>query len=83
MNQTNNSEKNHLSASKPNLGLVVTHAGVLSLIQDSGRFGAFNLGLTNGGPADLQAFYWANRLCGNELNASAIEISIGGLALTA
>ncbi len=65
------------------LGLVVTQAGVLSLVQDGGRFGAFNLGLTNGGPADLQAFYWANRLCGNELNTSAIEVSIGGLALTA
>lgn len=65
------------------MGLLVTHAGVLSLIQDGGRFGVFNLGLTNGGPADSLAFYWANRLCGNELNASAIEVSIGGLGLTA
>jgi len=67
----------------PETGLLVTNAGVLSLVQDAGRFGAFNLGLTNGGPADIQAFYWANRLCGNELNTSAIEVSIGGLALTA
>jgi len=65
------------------IGLLVTNAGVLSLVQDGGRFGAFSLGLTNGGPADSLAFYWANRLCGNELNTSAIEISIGGLALTA
>ena len=63
-------------------GLMVTNAGVLSLIQDGGRYGAFNLGLTNGGPADSLAFYWANRLCGNDLNATAIEISIGGLSLT-
>jgi len=41
------------------------------------------LGLTNGGPVDTLAFYWANRLCGNELNATAIEISLGGLQLTA
>jgi biotin-dependent carboxylase-like uncharacterized protein len=65
------------------LGLKVTSAGVLSLIQDAGRYGAFNLGLTNGGPADPLAFYWANRLCGNELNSTVIEISLGGLELTA
>jgi biotin-dependent carboxylase-like uncharacterized protein len=74
---------NSLSTNNNDIGFVVTQAGVLSLIQDLGRFGAFNLGLTNGGPADLQAFYWANRLCGNELNTTAIEISIGGLGLIA
>jgi len=72
-----------MASTNTDLGLVVTQAGILSLVQDGGRFGAFNLGLTNGGPADLQAFYWANRLCGNELNTSAIEVSIGGLVLTA
>ena len=70
-------------ASNNALGLLVTNAGVLSLVQDSGRYGAFNLGLTNGGPADSLAFYWANRLCGNELNSTAIEVSLGGLELTA
>jgi biotin-dependent carboxylase-like uncharacterized protein len=71
--------------SKPALttGLLVQHGGMLSLIQDTGRFGAFNIGLTNGGPVDLLAFQWANRLCNNKLNATAIEISIGGLALIA
>jgi biotin-dependent carboxylase-like uncharacterized protein len=64
-------------------GLLVEHPGMLSLIQDAGRFGAFNIGLTNGGPVDLLAFHWANRLCSNELNATAIEISIGGLTLIA
>lgn len=66
-----------------NRGFVVTNAGILSLVQDAGRFGAFNLGFTNGGPADLCAFYWANRLCGNDANATVIEVSLGGLALTA
>ncbi|GAW97274.1 MULTISPECIES: biotin-dependent carboxyltransferase family protein [Colwellia] len=65
------------------LGFLVTNAGVLSLVQDAGRFGAFNLGLTNGGPADSLAFYWANSLCGNALNATVIEISLGGLQLIA
>jgi biotin-dependent carboxylase-like uncharacterized protein len=72
-----------MTENKQSLGLNVTNAGVLSLIQDAGRYGAFNLGLTNGGPADATAFYWANRLCGNELNATTIEISLGGLQLMA
>jgi len=65
------------------LGFIVKRAGLLSLIQDEGRFGAFNLGLTNGGPIDKLAFHWANRLCSNELNVSVIEVSVGGLALIA
>ncbi|MCJ8320864.1 MAG: biotin-dependent carboxyltransferase family protein [Colwellia sp.] len=61
---------------------------MLSLIQDAGRFGTNNLGLTNGGPVDMPAFYWANRLLGNHLltnkaNSSVIEISLGGLVLIA
>jgi biotin-dependent carboxylase-like uncharacterized protein len=72
-----------MTIGKNALGFIVTNAGVLSLIQDAGRFGAFNLGLTNGGPADSLAFYWANRLCRNELGATAIEISLGGLELIA
>ena len=55
----------------------------MSLVQDAGRVGAFNIGLTNGGPADTLAFYWANKLCGNEHNSAAIEVSLGGLQLTA
>ena len=69
-------------------GFIVKQAGMLSLIQDTGRFGYYNIGLTNGGPIDLEAFQWANRLCSkqlssNELNATAIEISVGGLTLIA
>jgi biotin-dependent carboxylase-like uncharacterized protein len=63
--------------------LLVTKPGMLSLLQDGGRYGAFNVGLTNGGPLDKTAFHWANRLCGNELNSTAIEVSIGGLAVVA
>lgn len=66
-----------------NQGFIIRNSGMLSLLQDGGRFGAFNLGLTNGGPLDLPAFYWANRLCSNELNSCAIEISVGGLVLCA
>jgi len=68
---------------KENQGLLIKKPGMLSLLQDSGRFGSFNIGLTNGGPVDLSSFHWANRLCSNELNDCAIEISVGGMVLSA
>ena len=68
---------------KVKLGFLVKKPGVLSLIQDAGRFGSSHIGLTNGGPIDLPAFYWANRLCGNQTNTSTIEVTVGGLALIA
>ena len=62
-------------------GLTVKQPGLLSLLQDRGRYGAHNLGLTTGGPLDFIAFDWANRLLGNDANATCIEIGFGGLAL--
>lgn len=62
-------------------GFQVIKPGVLSLIQDGGRFGFYNLGLTNGGALDMDALRWGNRLCGNPMDAAGIEISIGGLVL--
>lgn len=69
--------------SLPQTGLTVLQPGILSLLQDAGRFGQHAIGLTNGGPLDRTSFNWANRLCGNEENTCAIEASIGGLALKA
>ncbi len=61
----------------------VIQPGVMALLQDGGRFGQHRIGLTTGGPLDQEAFQWANRLCGNDVNATTIEISIGGLVLEA
>jgi biotin-dependent carboxylase-like uncharacterized protein len=61
----------------------VLQPGLLSLIQDLGRFGQHNIGLTTGGPLDSEAFLWANRLLHNAPNACAIEVSFGGLQLLA
>jgi biotin-dependent carboxylase-like uncharacterized protein len=69
--------------SPPNSGFKVLQPGLRSLIQDSGRFGQHSIGLTTGGPLDKLSFDWANRLCGNEANAAAIEISFGGISLEA
>lgn len=62
-------------------GFKIIQPGLLSLLQDRGRYGAHNLGLTSGGPLDLLAFAWANRMLANPLNATCVEISFGGLKL--
>ena len=64
-------------------GLLVRQPGLMTLIQDAGRFGQHGIGLTVGGPLDGDAFYWANRLCGNAGSEAALEVSFGGLALEA
>ena len=63
--------------------LLVKKPGVLSLLQDAGRFGHHRIGLTNGGPVDAPAMYIANKLVGNAPEATAIECSVGGLELEA
>jgi len=65
------------------LGFKVVQPGLLTLVQDAGRFGHHRIGLTTGGPLDGQAFKWANRLLGNDNNASVLEVSVGGLVLLA
>ena len=64
-------------------GFSVKQPGLLSLLQDRGRYGAHNLGLTTGGPLDHLAFDWANRLIGNDANSTCVEIAFGGLSLEA
>ena len=62
-------------------GFQVIQPGIFSLIEDAGRFGLHGIGLTNGGPLDRDAFRWANRLCGDQQSAAAIEITVGGLVI--
>ena len=64
-------------------GFSVKQPGLLSLLQDRGRYGAHKLGLTTGGPLDFTAFDWANRLLENDANATCLEVSFGGLQLQA
>lgn len=63
--------------------LRIISPGVLSLLQDAGRFGQGQLGLTQGGPLDQHSFRWANTLVGNPINTTLIEHSVGGLIVQA
>ncbi|MFV8816211.1 biotin-dependent carboxyltransferase family protein [Haliea sp. E17] len=65
------------------MSLRVIQPGMLSLLQDRGRFGRHRLGLTTGGPLDPVAFDYGNRLLQNDANTTAVEISFGGLQLEA
>lgn len=64
-------------------GLLVERSTPLILLQDGGRFGSRQLGVTQGGAADWISLSWANWLLGNALDAAAIEITLGGLSLIA
>lgn len=65
------------------MSMTVLQGGVLSLLQDRGRYGFHRLGLTNGGPLDGEAFHYCNRLLQNTPGSTAVEISVGGLQLEA
>ncbi|PKH07982.1 biotin-dependent carboxyltransferase family protein [Moritella sp. Urea-trap-13] len=59
----------------------VIKPGIHSLIQDLGRFGYQHLGITPGGPADLHAYLWANKILSNSSNMASIEIHYGLMTL--
>lgn len=64
-------------------GFAVAAPGILSLIEDEGRPGRADLGVTASGAADARAAREANRLVGNDRAAAVIECAGGGLAVTA
>jgi antagonist of KipI len=59
----------------------VIDPGLFSIVQDLGRHGYQRNGLSVSGAADKYSLRFGNLLLGNELNASAIEITLFGLHL--
>jgi biotin-dependent carboxylase-like uncharacterized protein len=55
--------------------------GIHTTLQDEGRTGYQHVGISPSGAADKYAFYWANKLAGNQLNQTAIEIFLGNVQL--
>lgn len=64
-------------------GFLVENGGVQSSIQDAGRRGFSDIGLTQSGAMDEMAFGYANFLVGNAFNTPAIEIALGGASFKA
>ena len=63
--------------------LVVTAPGLQALVQDLGRPGFGDLGVSAAGAADQQSARQANRLVGNEPGAAVVENLLGGLTVLA
>jgi biotin-dependent carboxylase-like uncharacterized protein len=57
-------------------GFKVIHAGVLSSIQDQGRYGQTHLGITQSGAMDEYAYLWSQKLLHNH-HCNALEVMVG------
>jgi len=64
-------------------GFFVENPGVQCSIQDAGRRGISDIGLTQSGAMDEVAFGYANLLVGNPFNSATIEIALGGASFRA
>ncbi|MFD1213307.1 carboxyltransferase domain-containing protein, partial [Arthrobacter sp. GCM10027362] len=68
---------------RPAHGVVVLSPGLQTTIQDLGRPGFADLGVTASGALDRGALRRANRLAGNPAGAAGLETVLGGLVLEA
>ncbi len=65
------------------MGLKVIRPGMLTTIQDAGRWGRQESGVPVAGPMDWYSFRLANRLVGNDDGAALLEITLIGPELEA
>lgn len=63
--------------------LTVLKPGALSTIQDRGRYGFMQQGMTEGGAMDAYSAACANALCDNTLDCAVLEVTFGGLEVRA
>ena len=63
------------------MNAVVTRAGFLTSVQDLGRTGFRQFGVSTSGALDPFALRVANLLVGNDEGAAGLEITLGGLQL--
>lgn len=59
--------------------LSIINGGMLSTVQDLGRFGVMKDGFTQSGAMDQYSMKLANALCGNEPNSPVIEMTALGI----
>jgi antagonist of KipI len=56
----------------------VVKPGLLTTVQDRGRWGAQSFGVSVSGPMDLYSHRLANALAGNDADAATLEVTISG-----
>ena len=64
------------------MGIIVGNPGIQTTVQDEGRFGYQQFGVSPAGPMDTQSFYLANILAGNQKSEGALEMTFSGPELT-
>lgn len=67
----------------PQVGLTVLRPGLLTTVQDLGRWGSQALGVPVAGPMDTFAHRLANALVGNAADAATLEVTLLGPELRA
>lgn len=60
------------------MGIVIENPGILTTVQDEGRFGYQQFGVSPAGPMDTKSFYIANILAGNNRTEGALEMTFQG-----
>lgn len=63
------------------MGIKVENGGILTTVQDEGRFGYQAYGVSTSGAMDSHAFHIANILVGNQMTEGALEMTFTGPAL--
>lgn len=63
------------------MGIVVENPGIQTTVQDEGRFGYQQFGVSPAGPMDAWSFYLANILVGNDRKEGALEMTFSGPTL--
>ena len=64
-------------------GLEAIKSGILTTVQDSGRHGYMDYGITQSGAMDIYAYNWLNMLLRNPQNTNCLEIVFGNVELKA
>lgn len=60
------------------MGIVIENPGILTTVQDEGRFGYQQFGVSPAGPMDTKSFYIANILAGNNRTEGVLEMTFQG-----
>jgi allophanate hydrolase subunit 2 len=61
------------------MAIKVVNPGLLTTVQDQGRFGMYAIGMPPSGAMDVFSYRVANYLVGNEENAAVLETCAGYL----
>lgn len=76
-------EKRALALPRAQQAIEIVQPGLQTLVQDEGRPGQAQRGVSASGALDRGALHEANRLVGNPADSAALENTLGGLALRA